>query len=67
MEQIFKLGSASTATKAKRLLSKEGIHGRIMKTEDTKDGCAWGVAVGGQAAKTASQLLRQAGIRYEAL
>ena len=67
MEQYFKLGAASAATKAKRILSGEKILSRIVKTEDSPEGCAWGIAVKGESAQAAAQLLRRAGVRYEAL
>lgn len=67
MEQYFRLGAASAATKAKRILSGEKILGRIVKTEDSPEGCTWGIAVKGESAQEAAQILKRAGIRYEAL
>ena len=67
MEQIFKLGSVSNASKAKRVLSARGIKGRMTKTDGGKEGCTWGLAVDGKEAETAAGVLRAEGIRYEAL
>ena len=67
MEQLFKLGSVSSASKAKRVLTARGIRGRITKTGDKDEGCAWGIAVVGKDAEMASRILRAEGIRYEAL
>ena len=67
MEQILKIGSVSSATKAKRVLEDESIRGRLTKTGEGEEGCAWGVAVSGKDAERAVRLLRAAGIRYEVL
>ena len=67
MEQLFKLGSVSSAAKARRVLLKESIRGRMTKTGTGEDGCAWGIAVSGKDAARAAHLLRAEGIRYEAL
>ena len=67
MEQTFKLGSVSSAAKAKRVLNAKGIKGRITKTDGKEEGCAWGIAVDGRAAQAAASALRAEGIRYEAL
>ena len=67
MEQIFKIGSVSGASRAKKALQTHGVKGRITKTGDTKDGCAWGIAVTGREAETAARILRLEGVRYEAL
>ncbi len=67
MEQIFKIGSVSSASKAKRVLTEKQIKGRLTKTSDTDEGCAWGVAVLGKDAERAVRVLRAEGIRYEAL
>ncbi len=67
MEQIFKLGSVSNAAKARRILTAKGIKGRLIKTEERKEGCAWGIAVVGKDAQAAASALRAEGIRYEAL
>ena len=48
MEQLFKLGSVSSAAKAKRVLLKESIRGRMTKTGTGEDGCTWGIAVLGK-------------------
>ncbi|MBE6656183.1 MAG: hypothetical protein E7609_04880 [Ruminococcaceae bacterium] len=67
MEQIFKLGSVSNAAKARRILTNKGIRGRLTKTEEKDEGCAWGIAVVGKDAQAAASALRAEGIRYEAL
>ena len=67
MEQILKIGSVSSATKAKRVLGDESIKGRLTKTADGEEGCAWGVAVAGKDAESAVRVLRAVGIRYEVL
>lgn len=67
MEQIFKLGSVSTAAKARRVLLTQSIRGRMTKTDTSSDGCAWGIAVEGRDAERAVRILRAEGIRYEAL
>ena len=67
MEQILKLGSVSNASKAKRVLNDRSIKGRLTKTSDTAEGCAWGIAVAGRDAERAVRILRAEGIRYEAL
>ena len=65
MEQIFKIGAVSGASRAKRILSESGIKGRLTKTDGGVAGCAWGIAVADAAAVEAARLLRAAGIRYE--
>ncbi len=67
MEQILKTGAVSAATRAKKILTAAGIKARITKAEGDADGCAWGVAVAGEAAAAAVRVLRAEGIRYEAL
>lgn len=67
MEQIFRLGSVSGASKAKRVLSERNVKGRLTKTSDKEEGCTWGVAVAGRDAEIAARILRAEGIRYEAL
>ena len=67
MEQILKIGSVSSAAKAKRALSEKHIKGRLTKTSVTDEGCAWGIAVLGTEAERAVRILRAEGIRYEAL
>lgn len=67
MEQIFKIGAVANASRAKRILSENGIKGRLTKTDDSTEGCAWGIAVGGKDAEGATLLLKRAGIRYEAM
>ena len=67
MEQIFKIGAVANASRAKRILTESGIKGRLTKTDDSREGCAWGIAVGGKDAEETSLLLKRAGIRYEVL
>lgn len=67
MEQIFKIGAVSGASRARRVLSEAGIRARITKTSDGKEGCLWGIAVPLTKAEETVQLLRRAGIRYEVL
>ena len=67
MEQIFKIGAVSSASRAKRILSENGIKGRLTKTDSGKEGCAWGIAVSGTSAVAAAKLLRVAGVKYEVL
>ncbi len=67
MEQIFKIGSVSSASRAKRALTEQSIKGRLTKTEGGEEGCTWGIAVIGRESERAARVLREAGIRYEAL
>lgn len=67
MEQIFKLGAVANASRAKRILTESSIKSRLTKTDDTKEGCVWGIAVEGADAEKAVLLLKRAKIRYEAL
>ena len=67
MEQVFKMGAVANASRAKRIFTESGIKGRITKTDDSSEGCAWGIAVQGNEAETAALLLKRAGIRYEIL
>ena len=67
MEQIFRLGPVSSAARAKRILSDKGIRGRITKTNESKEGCVWGIAVIGKDAERAAIILRTEGVSYEAL
>jgi hypothetical protein len=67
MEQIFKIGAVANASRAKRILTENGIKGRLTKTDDQSEGCAWGIAVGGKDAEGATLILKRAGIRYEVL
>ena len=67
MEQIFKTGAVSAATRAKKILTAQGIKSRITKTDGGIDCCAWGIAVSGDTAPAAARVLRAEGIRYEAL
>ena len=67
MEQVFKIGAVSAASKGRRILSDHGIRGRLTKTDDAGEGCAWGLAVLGKDAEEVTRLLRAAGIRYELL
>ena len=65
MEQIFKIGAVSGASRAKRVLAAGGVRGRLTKTEGSVAGCTWGVAVADTAAVEAARLLRAAGVKYE--
>lgn len=65
MEQIFKIGAVSGASRAKRVLAAGGVRGRLTKTEGGVAGCTWGVAVADTAAVEAARLLRAAGVKYE--
>ncbi len=67
MEQIFKIGAVSAASKGKRILSDHGYRARLTKTDDASEGCAWGLAVSGKDAEAATRILRAAGVRYELL
>lgn len=65
MEQVFKIGAVSGASRAKRILSEGGVKGRLTKTDGGMEGCAWGIAVADAAAVEAARLLRAAGVKYE--
>ena len=65
-KRIITLNSQTTAIRAQRLISKNGIAAKVIKLSpsQTKKGCGHGVEISGKDVKTATSILYYSGIRY---
>ena len=59
------IGSVTYAMKAKGLLSRKGLHPRLIKQTRSEDGCTYGVCIPEYELMAAAALLREAQISYE--
>ena len=64
MDKTLILKSETEALKAKRILSKNGIASRIIKTVEKEKGCSVGLLVKGCDVYTLIRLLRDNSIEY---
>ncbi len=64
---VLTVGSVTYAIKAKRLLSREGISAKLIKSnaENTAEGCAYGIKFPTKDFYGAVSVLRSAGIYYQ--
>lgn len=64
---VFTVGSVTYALKAKKLLAREGLVAKLVKTDASADGngCAYGIEFPARDFYTAASILRSAGIYYE--
>lgn len=63
-DRTLEIGSVSGASSAKRLLAKNGIRVRLVKTDAGRDGCLWGIRVRDDDFFETVRFLRFAGIGH---
>ena len=64
---IITVGSITAAQKAKRLLSNEGFHTKLVKLNTTKNGCSYGLSIKNYSTLEVAKILRDGSISYSAL
>ncbi|MBR2465654.1 MAG: DUF3343 domain-containing protein [Clostridia bacterium] len=64
---VFTVGSVTYAIKAKRLLAREGLTSKLVKTDASKStgGCAYGIEFPTKDLYAAASIMRSAGIYYQ--
>ncbi len=64
---VLTVGSVTHAIKAKKLLSREGLRAKLIKTDASKTahGCAYGIEIPTKDFYTAVSILRSAGVYYQ--
>lgn len=61
---LITLGSVTSASRAKSLLSRHGIRAKLVKSDSLRDGCSYGVEIPDEKMLDAAAILRSAGIDY---
>ncbi len=64
MMRTITIGSITHAQKARRALASRGIRARLVKSDSTSDGCAYGIELEGGDHLKAIAILRELGIPH---